>query len=57
VSSRLSLLRRADVILVLENGRLTQTGMHDELAHRPGVYRETALLQIMDLDDAKGRAT
>jgi ATP-binding cassette subfamily B protein len=56
VSSRLSLLRRADVILVLENGRLTQTGTHDELAHRPGVYHETALLQIMDLDEPKGKA-
>jgi ATP-binding cassette subfamily B protein len=49
VSSRLSLLRRADLILVLENGRLTQTGAHDELVHRPGPYHETALLQIMDL--------
>lgn len=50
VSSRLSLLRRADRILVLENGRLTQTGTHAELAHRPGVYHETALLQMMDLE-------
>ncbi|HTR42185.1 MAG TPA: ABC transporter ATP-binding protein [Pseudomonadales bacterium] len=50
VSSRLSLLRRADKILVLENGRLTETGTHDELAHRPGLYHETALLQIMDLE-------
>ncbi len=42
VSSRLSLLRRADLILVLEDGRLTQTGTHDELVHRPGPYHETA---------------
>jgi len=56
VSSRLSLLRRADIILVLENGRLTQTGTHDQLAHRPGLYHETALLQLMDLDDAQGDA-
>ena len=56
VSSRLSLLRRADLILVLENGRLTQTGRHDELAHRPGIYHETALLQIMDLDEPEGKA-
>jgi len=49
VSNRLSLLRRADAILVLENGRLTQKGAHDELVHRPGPYRETALLQFMDL--------
>ncbi|HEY1788907.1 MAG TPA: ABC transporter ATP-binding protein [Verrucomicrobiae bacterium] len=57
VSSRLSLLRRADFILVLENGRLTQTGTHEELAHKPGVYHETALLQIMDLDgEPEGKA-
>jgi ATP-binding cassette, subfamily B, bacterial len=56
VSSRLSLLRRADLILVLEDGRLTQTGRHDELAHRPGPYRETALLQLMDLGQPEGKA-
>jgi ATP-binding cassette subfamily B protein len=49
-SSRMSLLRQADLILVLENGRLTQSGSHEELVHRPGPYRETALLQIMDLE-------
>jgi ATP-binding cassette subfamily B protein len=49
VSSRLSLLRRADLVLVLEDGRLTQTGTHEELIHRPGPYHETAVLQIMDL--------
>jgi ATP-binding cassette, subfamily B, bacterial len=52
ISSRLSLLRRADVILVLEGGRLTQTGTHAQLAHRPGPYHETALLQLMDLGRA-----
>jgi ATP-binding cassette subfamily B protein len=52
VSSRLSLLRRADLILVLENGRLIQSGRHEELALRPGPYRETALLQWMDLGKA-----
>jgi ATP-binding cassette subfamily B protein len=51
VSSRLSLLRRADLILVLENGRLTQSGTHAELVHRPGPYHETALLQIMELSE------
>jgi len=51
VSSRLSLLRRADLILVLEGGRMTRAGTHDELVHRPGPYHETALLQIMDLGE------
>ena len=53
VSSRLSLLRRADVILVFEDGRLTQTGTHAELARQPGPYHQTALLQLMDLGRAE----
>jgi ATP-binding cassette subfamily B protein len=53
VSSRLSLLRRADLILVLEDGRLTETGTHAKLVRWPGLYRETALLQMMDLDEGR----
>jgi ATP-binding cassette, subfamily B, bacterial len=49
VANRLSLLRRADVILVLEQGHLLHMGTHDELVHVPGAYRDTALLQLMDL--------
>ncbi len=54
VANRLSLLRRADVILVLEEGRLLKIGRHDELVRVPGIYRETALLQLMDLTDRAG---
>jgi ATP-binding cassette subfamily B protein len=56
VANRLSLLRRADVILVLEKGRLARMGKHEDLVHVPGIYRETALLQLMDLGGA-GPAT
>src|SRR5262249_52514740 len=49
VANRLSLLRRADVILVLEKGRLLASGTHAELVRLPGPYRETAGLQLMDL--------
>jgi ATP-binding cassette subfamily B protein len=56
VSGRLNLLRRADLILVLEDGRLTQSGTHAELVLRPGPYRETALLQIMDLENGAQEA-
>jgi ATP-binding cassette subfamily B protein len=49
VANRLSLLRRADTILVLDKGRLVQTGAHDALTRVPGPYRQTALLQLMDL--------
>jgi hypothetical protein len=30
---------------------LTQSGTHKELVVRPGPYRDTAELQIMDLND------
>jgi ATP-binding cassette subfamily B protein len=53
VSGRVNLLRRARRILVLEGGRLTRSGTHDELVHIPGPYRETALLQIMDLAEVR----
>ena len=56
VANRLSLLRRADVILVLEKGRLLHVGTHDELVHVPGSYRETALLQLMDLTERTATA-
>lgn len=48
VSSRLSLLRRADKILVLEQGRLRQCGTHAELIQQPGPYQDTARLQIQE---------
>ncbi len=51
VANRLSLLRRADVILVLEKRRLARMGTHDQLVRLPGIYRETALLQLMDLGE------
>jgi ATP-binding cassette subfamily B protein len=56
VANRLSLLRRADVILVLEKGRLARMGTHDELVRVAGTYRETALLQLMDLTEHTGTA-
>lgn len=53
VANRLSLLRRADIILVLDQGRLMGFGTHQQLLRAPGPYRETALLQLMDLETAE----
>lgn len=54
VANRLSLLRHAQVILVLDKGRLAQQGTHEELLRQPGPYQETALLQLMDLRPTQG---
>ncbi|MBC8000974.1 MAG: ABC transporter ATP-binding protein [Opitutaceae bacterium] len=51
VANRMSLLRRADLILVLDGGRLIQQGTHDELVGLSGPYQATALLQLMDLGE------
>ena len=44
-SNRLSVLRRTEVVLVLDKGRLVDEGHHDELVERPGIYRDTWLAQ------------
>jgi len=51
VAHRLSTLRRADVILVMEEGRIVQRGTHDELMRVPGPYLRVANLQLVDVRD------
>jgi ATP-binding cassette subfamily B protein len=45
IAHRLSTIERADRILVLSNGALRESGTHDELIRRPGLYRRLFELQ------------
>lgn len=48
VSHRVQALEQADLILVLDEGRIVAQGTHDSLLQTPGLYRETWELQEMD---------
>jgi len=40
IAHRLSTIRDADMILVMQNGSITEQGTHDELIEKAGVYKE-----------------
>jgi len=48
IAHRLSTVRRADVILVLDAGRLVERGTHPELLARKGLYARLHALQFRD---------
>ena len=52
IAHRLSTIRRADLILVLDEGEIVERGAHDELLERDGLYRSIFDLQLRPQDDA-----
>ena len=53
IAHRVSTVKRADLVLVVEHGRIAQQGTHAELMAEGGHYRDVAVAQLaVDDDDA-----
>jgi len=46
IAHRLSTVRRADLIVVMDKGRIVETGTHHELLTRSGLYKEIHDIQL-----------
>jgi ATP-binding cassette subfamily B protein len=46
ITQRLSSIKKADYIVVLDNGEIVEEGIHDELLARDGIYRKLYETQI-----------
>jgi subfamily B ATP-binding cassette protein MsbA len=51
IAHRLSTIRRADKIIVIEDGAIAETGTHQELLARGGIYARLYEMQFADVDD------
>jgi len=50
VAHRLSTIRRANKIIVIEGGQIRDAGRHEELLARGGLYQRLYELQFVDQD-------
>lgn len=48
IAQRLSTVKRADLILVMDNGRIVERGTHSELLKKRGLYHQIYQLQLQD---------
>ena len=57
IAHRLSTIRKADKIVVMDRGKIAETGTHSELLEANGKYRRLYELQFADEDDISQNVT
>jgi subfamily B ATP-binding cassette protein MsbA len=57
IAHRLSTVRRADRIVVLESGAIADVGSHEELMQKLGTYRRLYDLQFIDVEAPRTTAS
>ena len=53
IAHRLSTIRKADIIFVIQDGRIVESGKHEDLIERSGLYASFHALQFSDEESLK----
>lgn len=54
IAHRISTVKQADLVIVVESGRISQMGTHEQLIAEEGHYREIAEVQLFGDDEVHG---
>ena len=52
ITHRLTIIKNADLILMLKDGQIAERGRHDELMAKIGLYRDTYLGQLVSTQNS-----
>lgn len=54
IAHRLSTIRNADMIMVIDGGRIVEKGSHEELIMQNGVYHNMYYNQFKNIEEPQG---